>query len=72
MNKYEIKVNNATIYSEGLNEVSAMKNLGIFAALGKMIDCGTSFDEDIWIYQMEMNGGLTLVYVRKLKEGGKA
>ena len=71
MNNYKIRVNNAVIYKEALNEWSAMKDTGIFSGIGDMIDyvrsdIGTE-DLDAWIYQVELNGGLTLAYVKKVK-----
>ena len=71
MNNYKIRVNNAVIYKEALNEWLAMKDTGIFSGIGDMIDyvrsdIGTE-DLDAWIYQVELNGGLTLAYVKKVK-----
>ena len=70
MNTYEIKVNNATMVNQALNEWSAMKDLGIFKGIGNIIDfVRTSEPESrngAWIYQVELNGQLTLPYVKRI------
>ena len=70
MNKYEIRVNNAVIYSSGLNEWYAMKNLGLFACIGDMIDFVRTSEPSerngAWIYQAELNGSLVIVYVKRI------
>ena len=70
MNTYEIRVNNAVITSTGLNEWSAMKNLCIFKEIGDMIDFVRT-SEDVhrnfaWIYQVELNGQITLAYIKRI------
>lgn len=70
MNKYEIRVNNAVIYSEALNEWSAMKALCIFKEIGNMIDFVRTKEPETrnfaWIYQVELNGQITLAYVKRV------
>lgn len=71
MNKYEIRVHNAIIMSEGLNEWSAMNNLCIFEHIGEMIDFVRTNDKDTsknfaWIYQVQINGKLTIAYVKRV------
>lgn len=70
MNTYEILVNNAKLTSCALNEWSAMKDLGLFGGIGDMIDyVRTSKPDsrnDAWIYQVELNGHLTLAYVKRV------
>lgn len=60
MNKYEIRVGNAVMITEALNEWSAMKALCIFKEIGNMIDfVRTAADPSknfAWIYQVELNG----------------
>ena len=71
MNKYEIRVNNAVIYSEGLNEWSAMQKLGIFKEIGDILDVVRTSESETrnlaWIYQVELNGILTIAYVKRVK-----
>lgn len=71
MNKYEIRVNNAVIYSEGLNEWSAMQKLGIFKEIGDIFDVVRTSEPETrnlaWIYQVELNGILTIAYVKRVK-----
>lgn len=70
MNKYEIRVNNAVIYSEGLNEWSAMKNLCLFKEIGEMVDFVRTSEPETrnfaWIYQVELNGQITLAYIKRV------
>jgi len=70
MNKYEIRVNNAVIYSEGLNEWSAMKNLCLFKEIGEMVDFVRTSEPETrnfaWIYQVELNGHITLAYIKRV------
>lgn len=74
MNKYEIRVNNAIMISEGLNEYAAMKNLGIFKEIGNLIDFVRITDENnnkavwknAWIYKVELNGSITLAYIKRI------
>lgn len=76
MNKYELRVNNAIIPCEGLNEWSAMMDLGIFEFVD-LVDCVGWFPGDKddvrewfptfgWIYQVKLNSKLTLAYIRKI------
>ena len=71
MNKYEIRVNNAVIYSEGLNEWSAMQKLGIFKEIGDIFDVVRTSEPETrnlaWIYHVELNGILTIAYVKRVK-----
>ena len=70
MNKYEIRVNNAVIYSSGLNEWSAMQDLGLFQGIGNLIDFVRTSEPSerngAWIYQVQLNGHLTIVYVKRV------
>lgn len=70
MNKYEIKVGNATIISQGLNEWSAMKALCIFKEIGEMIDFVRTSEPEgrnfAWVYQVELNGQLTIAYIKRI------
>lgn len=74
MNKYEIRVNNAIMTAEGLNEWTAMKNLCIFKEIGNLIDFVKITDENsdkavwtnAWIYQVKLNGSLTLAYIKRI------
>lgn len=71
MNEYEIRVNNAVIRSKGLNEWSAMMKLSIFAEIGELVDfVGTSDQPEsrnlAWIYQVELNGKITLAYIKRV------
>ena len=75
MNKYEIRVKNAVIKSEGLDEYAAMKNLCIFSNIGDML---IGFHTDLepiqengvpnvgWIYKVELNGQIELAYVKRV------
>ena len=69
MNTYEIRVNNATIISKALDEWSAMKQLCLFKEIGDMVDyVRTGLRESInnaWIYEVELNGQITLAYVKR-------
>lgn len=71
MNTYEIRVGNAVMTSQALNEWSAMKSLCIFKEIGNMIDFVRTSEESTrnfaWIYQVELNGSLTLAYVKRIK-----
>lgn len=71
MNKYMIKVNNATIYTEAHNEYAALKNIGIFKEVGNMIqafrpDEGESIEAWSWLYVVELNGCITLAWVKRV------
>lgn len=70
MNKYIIKVNNATISGTGSNEVSAMINLGIFGSISDMIDYvqDAITNNDAWIYKVILNGKTTIAYVQKVRK----
>lgn len=71
MNKYMIKVNNATIYTEAYNDYAALKNIGIFKEVGDMIQAFRP-DEDerieawSWLYEVELNGSITLAWVKRI------
>lgn len=75
MNKYELRVNNAVIPCEGLNEWSAMEKLGIFE-IGNKVEClwydpGEKEAWDPvpcvgWIYQVELNNKLTLAFIKRI------
>ncbi len=70
MNKYEIIINNARLTATALNEWSALKNLCIVKEIGEMIDfVRTSEPEErngAWIYQVELNGQMTLAYIKRV------
>ena len=71
MNKYMIKVNNATIYTEAHNEYAALKNIGIFKEVGNMIqafrsDEGERIEAWSWLYDVELNGCITLAWVKRM------
>ena len=66
MNRYQINVMNTKIYETALNEVSAMKAIGIFAAIGEMIDYVQVNGADAWIYKVELNGNMVLAYVKRV------
>ncbi len=62
MNSYVIRVNNATINTEGVSEYAAIKNLCIFGE-PHMIEAITVTD---WIYQVEVNRQITLAYIKRV------
>lgn len=70
MNKYEIIINNARLTATALNEWSALKSLCIVKEIGEMIDfVRTSEPEErngAWIYQVELNGQITLAYIKRV------
>ena len=70
MNKYEIRVNNAVIYSQAHNEWAAMEVLGLFKEIGEMVDFVRTKEPETknfaWIYQVELNGVITLAYVKRV------
>ena len=71
MNKYEIRVNNAIIISEASNEWSALKQLCLFKNIGDMIDFVRTSDQPdsrnfAWIYEVELNGQITLAYIKRI------
>ncbi len=71
MNKYMIKVNNATIYTEAPNEYAALKNIGIFKEVGDMTqafrpDEGYRIEAWSWLYEVELNGLITLAWVIRM------
>lgn len=70
MNTYEIRVNNAVIVSEALNEWSAMKQLCLFKEIAEMIDFVRTSEPETrnfaWIYSVELNGQMTLAYVKRV------
>lgn len=70
MNEYEIRVNNAVMTAKALNEWSALKSLCIFREIGDMIDFVRTSEPETrnfaWIYQVELNGALTLAYIKRI------
>lgn len=75
MNKYEIKVNNATIYSDGLSEFSALKNLCLFGMV-EMVEAVEITDHDkegrpdityAWIYKVDTVNGIALAYIKEVR-----
>ena len=71
MNKYEIRVNNATIISRATNEWSALKQLCLFKTIGDMIDYVRTSDQsasmnDAWLYEVELNGQITIAYIKRI------
>ena len=71
MNKYMIKVNNATIYTEARNEYVALNNICIFKEVGRMIqsfrpDEGERIESWSWLYEVELNGSITLAWVKRM------
>lgn len=75
MNAYEIRVKNAVMTNEALNEYDAMKDLCIFSNIGNMIDGVRPYDESgkkdnyenvAWIYQVELNNQIELAYVKRI------
>lgn len=71
MNEYEIRVNNAVMHSTALNEWSAMKDLCIFEHIGDIIEFVRTTEPEErnfgWIYQVQLNGAITLAYVKRVK-----
>lgn len=71
MNKYMIRVNNATIYARADNEYDALVSIGIFKAVGDMVhafrpDYGGSNEAWSWLYEVELNGFITLAWVKRM------
>ena len=71
MNKYMIKVNNATIYTEAHNEYAAFKNICVFKEVGDMIqafrpDESERIEAWSWLYDVELNGYITLAWVKRM------
>ena len=70
MNEYEIRVNNAVMIAKALDEWSALKSLCIFREIGDMIDFVRTSEPETrnfaWIYQVELNGALTLAYIKRI------
>lgn len=70
-NVFEIHVNNAVLTSKALNEWSALKALGIFKEIGEMVDFVRTNEPQernyAWIYQVELNGQITLAYVKRVR-----
>lgn len=70
MNRYTIRVNNATIEARGSNEYKALESTGIFKNVGNIIDyvrttnVSESFN-NAWIYEVELNGQITIAYIRR-------
>lgn len=71
MNEYEIRVANAIIRKQALNEWSALKDTGLFSGIGDMIDFVRTSEPDTrngaWIYQVELNGSMTIAYIKRVK-----
>lgn len=70
MNTYEIMIGNAKMTSQALNEWSALKSLCIVKEIGSMVDFVRTSEPETrnfaWIYQVELNGSLTLVYIKRV------
>lgn len=67
MNKYSLRIGNAVIKCEGLNEFSAIQDLAIFE-IGDMIGYYTDgADRDVWAYQIEVMGKIQIGLITKLK-----
>lgn len=70
MNTYEIMIGNAKMTSQALNEWSALKSLCIVKEIGNMIDFVRTSEPTernfAWIYQVELNGSLTLAYIKRV------
>ena len=73
MNKYEIRVNNATIISEVVgSEYSAIVNLCLFGSTPTLLETVILEDEErpeyrhAWIYQVEVNKKITLAFVKRI------
>jgi hypothetical protein len=67
MNQYMMRVGNATIKCEGLNEYSAMQDLAVFN-IGDMIGYYTDgADRDVWAYQVEVMGKIQIALITKLR-----
>ena len=70
MNTYEIMIGNARMKAQALNEWSALKSLCIVKEIGQMIDFVRTSEPETrnfaWIYQVELNGSLTLAYIKRI------
>ena len=70
MNTYEVMIGNAKMTTMALNEWSALKSLCIVKEIGKMIDFVRTSEpaerNGAWIYQVVMNGSLTLAYIKRV------
>lgn len=70
MNKYEVRVNNAKMISEAHNEWSALKALCIFEEIGDMVDFVRTSEDPArnfaWIYEVQLNGKITLAYIKRI------
>lgn len=73
MNRYEIKVNNAIIYSDGLSEYAALKNLCLFGNVFELLETVKILDEDRpeysfgWIYKVDTVNGIALAYIKRVR-----
>lgn len=70
MNTYEIMIGNAKMTAAALNEWSALKSLCIVKEIGTMVDFVRTSEPETrnfaWIYQVELNGSLTLAYIKRV------
>lgn len=69
INTYEIHINNAVIVSKALNEYSALAQLCLFK-VGSLVDFVRTSEPETrngaWIYQVELNGQMTLAYIKRV------
>lgn len=70
MNTYEIMIGNAKMTTKAFNEWSALKSLCIVKEIGIMVDFVRTSEPETrnfaWIYQVELNGSLTLAYIKRV------
>ena len=70
MNTYEIMIGNAKMTTTALNEWSSLKSLCIVKEIGTMVDFVRTSEPETrnfaWIYQVELNGSLTLAYIKRV------
>ena len=71
MNEYEIRVNNVVIRTKGMGEYSTLMNTGLFKNIGDIVDFVKTTDvpdskNNAWIYQVELNGMITLAYIKRV------
>lgn len=71
MNEYVIRVANAVITKQALNEWSALKDTGLFSGIGDMVDFIRTSEPETrnfaWVYQVELNGSMTIAYIKRVK-----
>ena len=71
MNEYTIRVANAIIVKQATNEWSALKDTGLFSNIGNMIDYVRTSEPETrngaWLYEVELNGTITIAYVKRTK-----